>query len=169
MDKYAKYILNEVAGYYNAFLLTEARSTQQAVLIFQKANPNINCDELAMIMMVDPTAVENKHGSFIGKYGMWIGNQYVKGNIHRGDILELRSALNTYNINKSQIGKNINDFESLDDLVSVVSQYNDSFKASRTLSKGEQALEKAYEDKNFVIYIPHTWEAARKIGGDTNW
>ena len=54
-------------------------------------------------------------------------------------------------------------------MITIISNYTDDFKATRQLSKGEQALEKVYEDADWVVYIPHTYEASRKIGGDTSW
>ena len=64
---------------------------------------------------------------------------------------------------------NINDISSFDELCDIVSNYDDSFKAERTKGKAEYDLEKVYEDDTWVVYIPHTWEANRKVGGDTRW
>lgn len=152
-------------------LLTEAASLDKIINALSKGNKDngINQSDLADLIMTDPTAVTNSRGQFVGKYWKWIYNQYKQGNIHLGDQPELETALNTYNINKSQINRPIDSFNTLDELVETIAEYDDSFKATRTLSKGEQELEKVYEDQYVVVYIPHTWEAARKIGGDTHW
>lgn len=132
-------------------------------------NPNVNPNDLANLFTADPTTIQNSRGTFAGKYCAWIGNQYIKGKLKVGDIPELKKALDTYNINKSQITTPINNIKSLSDLIAIISNYTDDFKASRQLSKGEQDLEKVYEDSKWVVYIPHTYAASRKIGGDTHW
>ena len=150
-------------------LIREAKEINSLINAFVKKNPNINPKDLEQLFTADPTTVQNSRGVFAGKYCVWIGNQYANGKLKVGDIPELKKALNTYNINKSQITTPINNIGSLSDLITIISNYTDDFKATRQLSKGEQALEKVYEDGEWVVYIPHTYEASRKIGGDTNW
>ena len=150
-------------------LIREAKEINSLINAFVKKNPNINPKDLEQLFTADPTTVQNSRGVFAGKYCVWIGNQYVNGKLKVGDIPELKKALNTYNINKSQITTPINEIGSLSNLITIISDYTDDFKATRQLSKGEQALEKVYEDADWVVYIPHTYEASRKIGGDTSW
>ena len=150
-------------------IIREAKEINSLINAFAKKNPNINPKDLERLFTADPTTVQNSRGTFAGKYCVWIGNQYVNGKLKIGDIPELKKALTTYNINKSQITTPINEIGSLSDLITIISNYTDDFKATRQLSKGEQALEKVYEDGEWVVYIPHTYEASRKIGGDTNW
>ena len=150
-------------------IIREAKEINSLINAFAKKNPNINPKDLEQLFTADPTTVQNSRGTFAGKYCIWIGNQYVNGKLKVGDIPELKKALTTYNINKSQITTPINEIGSLSDLITIISNYTDDFKATRQLSKGEQALEKVYEDGEWVVYIPHTYEASRKIGGDTNW
>ncbi len=150
-------------------LIREAKEINSLINAFAKKNPNINPKDLEQLFTADPTTVQNSRGVFAGKYCVWIGNQYVNGKLKVGDIPELKKALTTYNINKSHITSPINNINSLSDLITLISDYTDDFKATRQLSKGEQALEKVYEDGEWVVYIPHTYEASRKIGGDTNW
>ena len=150
-------------------ILKEAREINSLVNAFANKNPNVDSNDLAELFTADPTTIRNSRGTFAGKYCIWIGNQYVNGKLKVGDIPELKKALTTYNINKSQIATPISNIKSLSDLITIISNYTDDFKATRQLSKGEQALEKVYEDGEWVVYIPHTYEASRKIGGDTNW
>ena len=150
-------------------IIREAKEINSLINAFAKKNPNINPKDLEQLFTADPTTVQNSRGVFAGKYCVWIGNQYVNGKLKVGDIPELKKALKTYNINKSQITTPINEIGSLSDLITIISSYTDDFKATRQLSKGEQALEKVYEDADWVVYIPHTYEASRKIGGDTHW
>ena len=150
-------------------IIREAKEINSLINAFAKKNPNINPKDLEQLFTADPTMVQNSRGTFAGKYCTWIGNQYANGNLKVGDIPELKKALNTYNINKSQITTPINEIGSLSDLITLISDYTDDFKATRQLSKGEQELEKVYEDNDWIVYIPHTYEASRKIGGDTHW
>ena len=150
-------------------LIREAKEINSLINAFTKKNPNINPKDLEQLFTADPTTVQNSRGVFAGKYCVWIGNQYVNGKLKVGDIPELKKALTTYNINKSQITIPISGIKSLSDLITIISNYTDDFKATRQLSKGEQALEKVYEDADWMVYIPHTYEASRKIGGDTSW
>ena len=150
-------------------LIREAKEINALINAFAKKNPNINPKDLEQLFTADPTTVQNSRGVFAGKYCVWIGNQYVNGKLKVGDIPELKKALTTYNINKSQITTPISGIKSLSDLITIISNYTDDFKATRQLSKGEQELEKVYEDADWMVYIPHTYEASRKIGGDTSW
>ena len=150
-------------------IIKEAKELNSLVNAFVKRNPNVDSNDLAELFTADPTTIRNSRGTFAGKYCIWIGDQYVNGKLKVGDIPELKKALTTYNINKSQITTPISGIKSLSDLIAIIGNYTDDFKATRQLSKGEQALEKVYEDANWVVYIPHTYEASRKIGGDTSW
>ena len=150
-------------------IIKEARELNSLVNAFVKRNPNVDSNVLTKLFTADPTTIRNSRGTFAGKYCIWIGNQYVNGKLKVGDIPELKKALTTYNINKSQITTPISGIKSLSDLIAIIGNYTDDFKAARQLSKGEQALEKVYEDASWVVYIPHTYEASRKIGGDTSW
>ena len=150
-------------------IIREAKEINSLINAFAKKNPNINPKDLERLFTADPTTVQNSRGVFAGKYCVWIGNQYVNGKLKDGDIPELKKALKTYNINKSQITTPISSIKSLSDLITIISNYTDDFKATRQLSKGEQELEKVYEDADWVVYIPHTYKASRKIGGDTSW
>ena len=167
--EYIKYANTQQYMGVNESLLKEGKEINSLVNAFVKKNPNINPKDLEHLFTADPTTVQNSRGTFAGKYCTWIGNQYINGKLKVGDIPELKKALTTYNINKSQITIPISNIKSLSDLITIISNYTDDFKATRQLSKGEQELEKVYEDGEWVVYIPHTYEASRKIGGDTNW
>lgn len=135
---------------------------------FKKAHPDMDEHEFFAMITADPTIVTNDRGSFCGRYCTWIGNQYVDSKIKVGDAPELRSALATYDKNKSHL-KPIKEVKDLDELIGLVKDLSDDFKPTRCISKGEQGLEKVYEDDEWTVYIPHTFEASRKIGGDTRW
>lgn len=135
---------------------------------FFKNYPSIDIVVLDILLRIDPTAVQNSYGSFVGRYGAWIGNMYVNGKINLGDIPELDSALTTYDKNKSQL-PNIKDCKSLSELIEWVKDLSDDFKPVRKQSNAKANLEKVYEDNEWVVYIPHSHAAARYGGESTHW
>ena len=63
----------------------------------------IETGALKTLLMSDPTFKQTDRGSYIGRYGVWIGNMYANGSIKLGDIPELKTALVTYDKNKTQL------------------------------------------------------------------
>ena len=118
--------------------------------------------------MADPTFRQTIRGSYTGRYSVWIGNMYANGSIKLGDIPELKTALATYDKNKSQL-PNIKDCKSLSELIEWVKDLSDDFKPVRNQSKAKADLEKVYEDDEWVVYVPHSHSAARRGGAGTCW
>ena len=147
-------------------LLAEAKSLEKLISAFQKRNPNIDIEGLKQLLLSDPTIVSNDRGVFIGKYATWIGNLFAKGLIKPGDSWELKKALSIYNQNKESLLP-IEKYTSLDALL------GDTLKLAQATKKEspahKEALEKVYEDDEWVVYIPHTYRASRQIGQDTHW
>ena len=135
---------------------------------FLKNYPSIDIFVLDTLLRIDPTVVQNNHGLFAGRYGVWIGNMCANGNIKLGDIPELKSALVTYDKNKTQLPQ-IKDCKSLSELIEWVKDLSDDFKAVRKQSKSKADLEKVYEDSEWVVYVPHSHAAARRGGEGTHW
>lgn len=135
---------------------------------FRRNHPTMEVHSLNLLLMADPTASQNDRGSFAGKYGVWIGNMYANGCIKHGDTPELKSALFTYDKNKSQLPP-IKDCKSLSELIEWVKDLSDDFKAVRKQSKAKADLEKVYEDDEWVVYVPHSHAAARRGGEGTHW
>ena len=149
-------------------VLNEGKDANQLADAFVRKNPNLNKEGLVKLLMADPTASQNNRGSFAGKYGVWIGNMYANGSIKPGDVPELKSALFTYDKNKTQLPQ-IKDCNSLSELIGWVKGLSDDFKAVRNQSKAKADLEKVYEDDEWVVYVPHSHAAARRGGEGTHW
>ena len=147
-------------------LLTESKSLEKLISIFQKRNPNIDIEGLKQLLLSDPTIVSNDRGTFIGKYATWIGNLFVKGLIKPGDSWELKKALSIYDQNKQSLLP-IEKYTSLDALLGDTLKLAQAAKKESPASK--EPLEKVYEDDEWVVYIPHTYRASRQIGQDTHW
>ena len=128
----------------------------------------IEAGALKILLMSDPTFKQTDRGPYIGRYGVWIGNMYANGSIKPGDAPELKSALFTYNKNKTQLPQ-IKDCKSLSELIGWVKDLSDDFKPVRKQSKAKADLEKVYEDDEWVVYVPHSHEAARRGGEGTHW
>ena len=135
---------------------------------FCRNYPAIEDCTLKTLFMSDPTFKQTYRGLYIGRYGVWIGNMYANGNIKLGDIPELKAALATYDKNKSQLPP-IKDCKSLSELIEWVKNLSDDFKPVRKQSKAKADLEKVYEDDEWVVYVPHSHEAARRGGERTYW
>ena len=149
-------------------VLNEGKDANQLADAFVRKNPNLNKEGLVKLLMADPTASQNDRGSFAGKYGVWIGNMYANGSIKPGDAPELKSALFTYDKNKTQLPQ-IKDCKSLLELIGWVKDLSDDFKPVRNQSKSRADLEKVYEDNEWVVYVPHSHAAARRGGEGTRW
>ena len=135
---------------------------------FCKNYPAIEDHALKTLLMSDPTFKQTRRGSFVGRYGVWIGNMYANGSIKPGDAPELKSALFTYDKNKTQLPQ-IKDCKSLSELIEWVKDLSDDFKPVRNQSKSRADLEKVYEDNEWVVYVPHSHAAARRGGEGTHW
>ena len=135
---------------------------------FCRNYPAIEDYALKTLLMSDPTFKQTDRGSYIGRYGVWIGNMYANGSIKLGDIPELKTALVTYDKNKSQL-PNIKDCKSLLELIEWVKDLSDDFKPVRKQSDAKENLEKAYEDDEWIVYVPHSHAAARRGGEGTRW
>ena len=135
---------------------------------FHRKYPTIDDESLTRLLMSDPTSAQNSHGSFAGRYGVWIASMYVKGAVKLGDIPELKSALVTYDKNKSQL-PDIKGCGSLGDLIDWVKDLSDDFKPIRKQSNAKSNLEKVYEDGTWAVYVPHSHEASRRGGEGTHW
>ena len=149
-------------------VLNEGKDANQLADAFVRKNPNLNNEGLVKLLMADPTASQNDRGSFAGRYGVWIGNMYANGSIKPGDAPELKSALFTYDKNKTQLPQ-IKDCKSLSELIGWVKDLSDDFKPVRKQSDAKENLEKVYEDNEWVVYVPHSHAAARRGGGGTHW
>ena len=149
-------------------VLNEGKDANQLADAFVRKNPNIDKNGLIKLLMADPTASQNGMGSFAGRYGVWIGNMYANGGIKPGDTPELKSALFTYDKNKTQLPP-IKDCKSLSELIEWVKDLSDDFKVVRKQSKAKADLEKVYEDDEWVVYVPHSHAAARRGGEGTHW
>ena len=148
--------------------LNEGKDANQLADAFMRKNSSINKNGLIKLLMADPTASQNDRGSFAGKYGVWIGNMYANGGIKPGDAPELKSALFTYDKNKTQLPQ-IKDCKSLLELIEWVKDLSDDFKPVRKQSDAKENLEKVYEDNEWVVYVPHSHAAARRGGEGTHW
>ena len=135
---------------------------------FRRNRPTIEVRGFDLLLMADPTASRNDRGLFAGRYGVWIGNMYVNGDIKPGDVPELKSALVIYDKNKTQL-PSLKDCKSLSELIEWVKDLSDDFKPVRKQSKAKADLEKVYEDDEWVVYVPHSHAAARRGGEGTHW
>lgn len=94
------------------------------------------------------------------------------------DLYKITDSLKQYNINKKEIGKPIDSFQTLQDLDKELSTIKQSgiptnelaLKRYNIAKKGvEKGFKIVYEDANWLVGIPTTKESSCLFGDDTSW
>ena len=148
----------------------------------RKYYPNIPDDIFMQLIALDPTYRNNNS---LGKYGKWILNLYNKGNLAEEEFEEVTPLLQQFTTYRNRVAnKDLNAYKSLQELSDVLSAVVDddsmltqrqkvrflkNVKAGRTKVSAEDDYEVAYEDSDWIVFIPHTHEASMKLGKDTSW
>jgi hypothetical protein len=143
----------------------------------RKYYPNISKEDFNRIIALDPTF--HREQDKLGTYGKWILSLFQNGNLknegHVKDIL-----MRFENEKKNLKNKDIMTYKSLEDLDNALNDEN-SYKDEtdrQKLRKTQDAVrksdlskeaEKVYEDKDWEVWIPHTYEASCKLGRGTQW
>lgn len=104
----------------------------------------------------------------IGDCCYWMRKMCSKGHLNLMDINVLKIALPLYYEHMENMAY-IDDFYDLSELCKYLSIYTDAFKQMKKNIIGKKDLEKVYEDSEWTVYIPHTFESLREIGYGANW
>lgn len=111
------------------------------------------------ISKLDPTSKNNLKG----KYLQWIIREYAKEIYYDNDFSYLiQSALGWYDTHKTLLPKHLMDIYklSLEDVVEIWQEYKDSIFTKQEL---KNLYNVEYEDDEWIIYHPHSYEAERYI------
>lgn len=152
-------------------ILNEAKRFEDIVSSIKRNNPDINESYFDYLLRFgDPTSVFNDHGNFAGKYWKWITKLFLDKKININSTNRINKALTVYDRNKLRIGP-IEKFDSLETLEKFLNEngYDEKSERLKQISKAEKEVKKVYEDEYFLVRVPLTHEASRKIAGDTNW
>lgn len=163
--------------------INESNYLLEDIAAVKKYYPNIDDNTFMKLIQLDPTYRDGSNS--VGKYGKWILNLYNRGTISEDDFGEITPLLNQFNTYKNRIqNKDLNAYKTLDDLDAAVSavvdddsmlsdrqklRFKKNVKAGRVETSAENNYETAYEDSDWVVYVPHTHEASMKLGKGTEW
>lgn len=145
--------------------------------IRKKFYSSIAVDDFWRIVRCDPTYDEVGHPQKKGKYVQWLLNAYNKEIITSESLNECTFLLDVFNRYRSLLAeKDIMRYDTLQKLRDVLEPYLDdpyadvheTSKAVR-IRKIKEGAEKVYEDEEWAVFVPHTWEASRYYGKGTRW
>ena len=143
----------------------------------KKYYPNISQEDFDRIIALDPTF--RKEQDKLGTYGKWILSLFQKGNLkNEGHVKDILTRFDKEK--KNLKNKDIMTYKSLEDLDNALNDeesYQDQTDRQK-LRKTQDAVrksdlskeaEKVYEDSDWEVWIPHTYEASCKLGRGSHW
>lgn len=143
--------------------------------IRQKYYPNIDEATFFDIVRIDPT-YRNDRPDKRGHYATWLLSLYGNGNLKAEDYDKARKYLKAFDDHKRHIERSdISQYRTLPDLYDSVEPYIESkgkALSKKDLSRNEikrNGAEKVYEDDEWTIVVPKTFEASRLYGSHTQW
>ena len=138
--------------------------------IYQKYYSTIPRDVFDQIVQADPTYRQNK----MGKYGKWMLKMYGTGRLNPNDLGRISQALQVFTDYSRRINPNdINRYTSMDQLYNAVQPFvQGDVPTSRQDAERKAKAEGAdiiFDNPQWEIVIPKTWEAAKLYGANTRW
>lgn len=133
-----------------------------------KHYPEISEEVFWDIIRLDPTYNSEKPQKR-GRYAGWLLTLYRQERLKEEDYTDATEYLTVFEANKQRLEtKDIGRYRSLPDLYDAVKPYMDTKPVTRNTIKREEATT-VYQDKEWTIVVPHTWEAAKLYGAETRW
>lgn len=143
----------------------------------RKFYPNIKDTDFDRIIRLDPTFRSDRDK--VGTYGKWLLNLFQKGKLdNEGHV---RDLLTRFEEVKNQLkNKDIMKYKSLEEVDEMLDN-DDSYKdlsARQKLRQTQNAVRKTnidedaslvFEDSNWEVWVPHTYEASCKLGQGSTW
>lgn len=142
--------------------------------IYPKYYSDISEKEFWEIIKADPTYNEQSPQK-MGKYGKWLLNQYRHRNLDMNNLPEVKNILDFFNrYNRQLEKKDITQYKNVDQVYEAVKNYmadptQATSKSDEARKIKEMGAEKVYEDKDWLIIVPKTQEAAIYYGKGTKW
>ena len=149
----------------------------------KKYYPNIDDSTFMDLISLDPTYRDGSNS--LGKYGKWILNLFKNGKLSKEDFGEITPLLKQFTTYRNRIqNKDLNAYKTIDDLSNILASVVDddsmlsdrqklrflkNVKAGRIKVSAEDDYDAVFEDKDFIVYVPHTHEASMKLGKGTDW
>lgn len=132
------------------------------------------------IIKLDPTYKEGSDS--VGRYGKWLLGLYRKDNplTYTGNVKELLYDYDNYKNDRNfDIEKDISKFKSISAMKSAVENVTQAELSHRQEVRNRQQARKnanvekdadlVYEDDDWLVYVPKTYEASCKLGRGTRW
>lgn len=151
MLKFASFLKSKINENVDLQPLNENR--KQAIEKYLKTEL-ITKEDFEAIVNADPTPTK--------KYVLWMTKQFVENN---ADLQNMRNKVEEFDLflKRGRIQeKDINKYETYDDLAKLVDEIND--RGSRSNKELENDYEVEVDNEDLFIAIPHTHEASRKLG-----
>ena len=146
-----------------AQLLMEALTSDE---LYNQYYNDLDKNVFDAAVKADPTTNGTKPGKFV----KWILNMARKGAWKPGDSYETKKALNLFvRFGGKLEQRDINKYASVGDLYNTVSQFENQETHGEEQRKQKQEADKVYEDKDWIVVIPRTKEAAKLYGKGTKW
>lgn len=138
----------------------------------KKQYSHIPEEDFDKIIRLDPTFDENRDS--VGKYGKWLLGLYKKDNPLNtpGATTFLQMYDEVKKDPSKKIEKDIGKFKSFRELYDAISNAEDVELSDRQKLRRRQADQNydiVYEDSDWTIYVPNTWEASVNLGKGTKW
>ena len=153
------------------------RLLTEDIAAVRKNYPKISDEDFNRIIRLDPTFIEGRDS--VGQYGKWLLNLFNKGKLDNEG--HARDALSRFEQEKKNVkNKDIGQFKSLDDIDAYLNdddnymnkshrqEVRDRQKARKNADLSSDA-EKVYEDFEWSVWIPKTYEASCKLGQGSSW
>lgn len=149
----------------------------QLIDIHHKYYANLSEDVFWQIVKADPTYDKAAHPQKKGKYLQWLLSAYQKGAITVDSLDECHFLIDVFHRYRTLLNaRDIMKYDTLQKLRDILEPYIDDpyalvHETSRAMRirKIKEGAEKVYEDDEWAVFVPHTWEASRYYGKNTRW
>lgn len=130
-------------------------------------------DDFDKIIRLDPTFDENRDS--VGKYGKWLLGLYKKDNPLNSNV-NIPEMLSQYDSlvkdRAKQIEKDTGKFKSISEMQNAIENVGEAELSDRQKLRQKQAnkdYDLVYQNDDWAIFVPNTWEADVNLGKGTSW
>ena len=129
------------------------------------------------IVQADPTYDRENSPQKKGKYTQWLLHCYKRNDLATESLAECTALLDIFNRYRPVLEeKDIMKYPTVQSLRDALGPYLDDPYANEQITskamrirKIKEGAEKVYEDEDWVVFVPHTWEASQYYGKGTRW
>lgn len=156
--------------------LLEAYGLVEDIAAVRRQFSYIPEEDFDKIIRLDPTFDENRDS--VGKYGKWLLSLYKKDNPldFPNEAVGVTTIISIYdkikNDKTKKIEKDISKFKSVRAMFDAIENIEDAELSDRQklrLRRANDNYDKVFENDDWTIYVPNTWEAEVNLGSGTEW